>query len=203
MVSYRFVVAGLVCLCLNAQVIEFESNGLRYKTLTRNGLTIMCANLPVRVHDYALMQIAVSNGSPVSWTIRPEDFTFRRSDGVVSQAAPALSVVTSFVNKASRHDVMKLVSTYEAGLYGNARMQSTNGYEVRRQNALAEVSSARLKAAAAASAIALVSVKLNPGQSTDGAIFFQTAGKSLGPGHLLVHAAGEIFDFESNEQPTP
>ena len=65
-------------------------------------------------------------------------------------------MVTSLVEKASRHDVIKLVPTYEAGIYGNSRLQSTNGYEVRRRNALAEVTSARLKAAAAASAIALV-----------------------------------------------
>ena len=200
MLFRRIIILGALCLSLGAQhAIEFESGGLVYKTLTKNGVTVMFANLPAHVREYVMMQVAVSNGSPISWTIKPEDFNYRKSDGTVCQAAPALAVVTSFVNKASRHDVMKLVSTYEAGLYGNSRMRSTNGYEVRRQNALAEVSSARLKAAAAASAIAFVPVKLSPGQSTDGAIFFQNAGKPLGPGHLLVHAAGETFDFESTE----
>jgi len=76
--------------------------------------------------------------------------------------------------------------------------QSTNGYEVRRQNALAEVSSAKLKAAAAASAIALVHTKLSTGQSTDGAVFFPNSGKPFGPGTLVVRAAGETFEFRSD-----
>lgn len=186
-----------MCLCLPAQVIEFESNGLRYKTLTRNGVTVMFADLPVHIRDYGVMQIAVSNGSPISWTIKPEDFTFRRDDGEVLQASPAQDVVVSFIKHSSRQDVIKLVSTYEAGLYGNTHMKSTNGYEARRQNALAEVSSARLKAGAAASAIVLAPIKLRSGESTDGAIFFPGAGKTLGSGHLVVRFAGETFDFES------
>ena len=199
MVSRGWLLVGLVCLSLHSQVIEFESNGLRYKTLTKGGVTVMFASLPGHVRDYDMMQISVSNGSPISWMIRPEDFSFQKSDGTVVTASPALSVVDSLVHKASRHDVMRLVSTYEAALYGNTHVVSTNGYEARRQNALAEVSSKGLKAGAAASAIALVPVKLLPGQSTDGAIFFQTASKTLGAGHLIVHLAAETFDFEVTE----
>ena len=81
------------------------------------------------------------------------------------------------------------------GLYGNAQMRSTNGYEARRQNALAEVGSTKLKAAAAASAIALAPTKLAPGQSTDGAVFYANQGKPLGVGQLIVTAAGETFVF--------
>ena len=44
---------------------------------------------------------------------------------------------------------------------------------------------------AAASAIAFVVTKLQPGQSTDGAVFWATAGKPLGAGRLTVNAAGE------------
>lgn len=189
----------LVGLCLQAQVIEFESNGLRYKTLTRSGITVMFASLPVHIRAYAVVQIAVSNGSPISWTIKPEDFTFQRSDGTTIQASPAQEVVISFIKHSSRQDVIKLVSTYEAGLYGNTHMKSTNGYEARRQNALAEVSSARLKAGAAASAIVLAPVKLRSGESTDGAVFFPAAGKVLGPGHLKARVGGETFDFEFEE----
>src|SRR5579863_8333942 len=148
--------AVLATLAVQAQVIEFESNGLHFKTLTRNGVTIMFAPLGSHVKEYSILQVAVSNGSQVSWTVKPEDFTYYRQDGVVTSGSPALAVVNSLIAKASRHDVIKLVSTYEAGIYGNSRLQSTNGYEVRRQNALAEVGSARLKAAAAASAIAFV-----------------------------------------------
>lgn len=187
----------LTALALQAQVIEFESNGLHYETLTKNGVTIMFAPLGSHVKEYSILQVAVSNGSPVSWTIRPEDFKYIRQDGTIAHATPALEVINSLIEKASRHDVIKLVSTYEASIYGNSRLQSTNGYEVRRQNALAEVGSARLKAAAAASAIALVPTRLAPGQSTDGAVFFPNNGKPLGPGKLIVHAAAEDFEFPS------
>ena len=189
--------AVVVCLCTQAQVIEFDSNGLRFKTLTRGGVTVMFADLPVHIRDYAILQVAVSNGSPISWTVKPEDFRFKRDDGTVLQAAPALDVVLSFIKHSSRQDVIKLVSTYEAGLYGNTHLKTTNGYEARRQNALAEVSSARLKAGAAASAIVLAPIKLRSGESTDGAVFFSGAGKVLGSGHLIVQVAGETFDFES------
>ena len=188
-----------MCACLNAQVIDFESNGLHYKTLTRNGITVMFASLPVHIRDYDIMQIAISNGSPISWTVKPEDFSVRKTGGGAFQASPAVDVVNSFIKKSGRQDVIKLVSTYEAGLYGNTHVKSTNGYEVRRQNALAEVSSARLKAGAAASAIVLAPIKLRPGESTDGAIFFVGAGRNLGPGRLVVRIAGETFDFELAE----
>jgi hypothetical protein len=179
-----------------AQVIEFESGGLKYKALTRNGLTIMVATLPARVRDYTIMQVAVSNGSKISWTVKPEDFTFQSTDGHVIQAREAQAVVESLMEKAHGNDVVKLITTYESGLYGLPRFESTHGYETRRQAALA-MTSAKWKAAAAASAIALISSKLGPGESTDGAVFWATAGKPLGAGKLLVHAAGELFEFDS------
>jgi hypothetical protein len=185
----------------SAQIIEFDSGGLKYKTLTHNGVTIMFANLPTHVRDYAILQVAISNGSPVSWAIRPEDFRFERQDGAAIQATPARTVVNTLIEKAGRGDVIKLVSAYEAGLYGNAQMRSTNGYESRRQNALAEVGSTKLKAAAAASAIALVATRLSPGQSTDGAVFYPNQGKPLGAGRLVVNAAGETFDFPVEAEP--
>ena len=58
----------------HAQVIEFESSGLKYKALTHNGITVMFAPIAMRIHDYAILQVAVSNGSPISWAVRPEDF---------------------------------------------------------------------------------------------------------------------------------
>lgn len=179
----------------SAQVIEFESGGLKYQTLTKNGLTIMVASLPAQVREYSILQVAVSNGSPVSWTVKPEDFRFERSDGTVLGATPARNVVNALIGRGTRNDVIRLVSAYESGLYGLQRFRSTNGYESRRQAALAEVSSTRIKAAAAASAIAFVPTKLQPGQSTDGAVFWSTSGKPLGPGRLTVHAAGEVFEF--------
>lgn len=188
-------------LSLAAQVIDFESNGLHYKTLTKSGVTVMFAYLPSHVKEYSIMQVSVSNGSPIAWMVRAEDFSYRRQDGTISQASPALTVVNSLIAKASRHDVVKLVTTYEAGLYGNIRMQSTNGYEARRQNALAEGVSARLKAGAAASAIALIPTKLVSGESTDGAVFFPNGGKPFGPGTLIVHTGGELFEFATDGEP--
>ena len=191
-------ILGLVGLCvpLWAQIIEFESGGLKYQTLTKNGLTIMVASLPSHVRDYSILQVAISNGSPIPWTVKPEDFSYWRPDGQPIHSTPARAVVNELMAKASRGDVIKLVSAYENSLYGLARFKSTNGYEARRQSALAEVSSTKIKAAAAASAIAFVLTKLAPGQSTDGAVFYATAGKPLGPGRLIVNAAGERFEFD-------
>jgi hypothetical protein len=186
---------------ISAQIIPFESNGLLYKTLTKGGVTVMFAYLPAHLKEFSIMQVSMSNGSPVSWTVKPEDFSYRQQDGTLWQASSALSVVNTMLAKAGRHDVVKLVTTYERGVYGNEHMQTTNGYEARRQAALAEGVSSRLKAGAAASALALVPTKLASGQSTDGAVFFPSNGRLLGPGTLIVHTGGETFEFPSDGEP--
>jgi len=180
----------------SAQVIDFESGGLKFKTLTRNGVTVMFASLPTQVRDYAILQVAVSNGSKIPWTIKPEDFRFERGDGQVFSGVPAREVVQTLIEHGGRNDVIKLVNAYEASVFGNTRMRSTNGYESRRQAAHAEVGSNKLKAAAAASAIALVPTKLKPGESTDGAVFYSTGGRPLGAGRLYANIAGERFEFD-------
>jgi hypothetical protein len=180
----------------SAQVIEFEHNGLKYQTLTHSGVTVMYAHLTAHVREYSIVQVSVSNGSAGPYTIRPEDFEFDRGDHAI-HATSARTVINMLMQKGTGNDVLKLVSTYEASLYGMARMRSTNGYEQRRQAALAFVSSAKLKAAAAASAIALVQMKLAAGESTDGAIFFPTEGKQLGPGRLVVRTNTDTFEFNA------
>jgi hypothetical protein len=177
------------------QVIEFESNGLKYQTLTKSGVTVMFAQLPMRIHTYAVVQVAISNGSAGPYTIRPEDFTYERNDGVVVRAAAARDVVTMLSQKGNGNDVIKLVTSYEAGIYGS-HMRSTNGYEQRRQAALA-TGATKLKAAAAASALALVQTRLATGDSTDGAVFFPTEGKPLGPGRLVVRTNTDTFEFKT------
>src|SRR5258707_5121225 len=168
----RWLIGFVLLACpLAAQVIEFEANGYQYKALTKNGLTIMFAQLPSHVREYSILQVAVQNGSKSVFNLRPEDFVFRRDDGTQLSGVPAQEVINHLIQKASRHDVMKLVVAYDGGLYANSKYRATGGYETRRQNALAETS-AKIKAAATASAIALVPVKLTPGQSTDGAIFY-------------------------------
>jgi len=179
---------------LKAQVLEFESGGLKYKALTHGGVTIMFAPLPTRVLGYTILQVAISNGSPTSWSFKPEDFRFEQDGGRRIQAVSAGTVVKQLLDHASRGDVGRLISAYEAALFGNARVHSTNGYEERRQDYMA-LGSTKLKAASAASAIALVTSKLAPGQSTDGAVFYPTGGKPLGVGRLIVNAAAEVFEF--------
>jgi len=184
----------LLCLGAQAQVIEFESNGLKYQTLTKSGVTVMFAQLPNHMHGYAIIQVAVSNGSEGPYVIRPEDFSFQRSDGTVIRATPARTVINLLYEKGSGNDVIKLVTTYEAAVYSNSHMRSTNGYEQRRQAALAMVST-KVKAAATASALALVQTKLAEGESTDGAVFFETENKPLGAGRLVVRTNTDTFDF--------
>jgi len=57
--------------------------------------------------------------------------------------------------------------------------------------------SAKLKAAAAASAITLAQVRLAPGESTDGAVFMRLPKdpKTLTGGHVVMHSEGETFNF--------
>lgn len=191
---------GLFIAAAHAQVIEFESGGLKYKALTHSGVTVMFAPVAMRVHDYAILQVSISNGSPISWVVKPEDFRFERPDGASVPASTARDVVETLMQKASRGDVMKLMSAYEAMLYGNAHMHSTNGFEARRQNMMAN-GSAKLTAAAAASALVLGTTKLLPGQSTDGAVFFPNQGKPLGAGTLIVNTAGEMFTFPVEAEP--
>ncbi|HZT29603.1 MAG TPA: hypothetical protein VFA33_06970 [Bryobacteraceae bacterium] len=193
--AWRWAVLAGWCFAVSGQVIEFESNGLKYQTLTKRGVTIMYAHLPSHVREFSILQVAVSNGSPGPYTVRPVDFSFQRQDGTALRAWPAREVVELLIEKGGRNDVIKLVSAYEAALYGIPKMKSTNGYEVRRQAALAEVSSTKLKAAAAASAIAFVDTKLGSGQSTDGAVFFETSGRALGEGRLVVRTNTDTFEF--------
>jgi hypothetical protein len=182
-----------------AQIIEFDSAGLKFKALTHSGVTVMFAPLPAHIHDYAILQVSVTNGSKIAWAVRPEDFRFERADGQKIQASPAESVVHLITERGSHADVSKLMATYEAGLYGMPGVHSTNGYESRRQSAMGDGGSVKLRAAAAASAIALVTTKLKPGESTDGAVFYPTQGRPLGLGKLVVNTAGEIFEFPVDE----
>lgn len=177
--------------------IEFESKGMEYEALTKNGITVMFATLPPHVKEYNIVQVTITNGSLVSWTVKPSDFSFVRQDGTQLQPVSADEVVASLLEKASRNDVIKLQLLYEDSIYALANFRSTNGYEQRREAAMAQFVNRGFKAAAAASAITLVPTKLKPGDSTDGAVFFENKSKekSLGPGRLIAHTCGETFAF--------
>jgi hypothetical protein len=198
------VISRVLCVLTAAslaggQVIEFETGGLRYQTLTRNSVTVMFAHLPTHIHEFSIIQVAVSNGASGPVVVRPEDFIFERSEGPPLKATPARDVVSELITKGNRGDVIKLVSTYEMALFGMSRLRPTNGYEARRQQYLAEVSSAKIKAAAAASALALVATKVAAGQSTDGAVFFSTDGKPLGAGQMVMRNSAGEYRFNPEE----
>jgi hypothetical protein len=200
MILRALVMATTLGVAGHAQaIIDFESAGLKYKAMTRGGVTVMFSLLPMHIRDYAVVQVAVSNGSPVSWTVNAQDCSFQKPDGQMIQALSARTVVGTLSEKGKRGDVIKLIAAYEASLFNNARIHSTNGYEARRQSAFADLGSSKLKAAAAASAIALVTTKLAPGQSTDGAVFYPNQGKPLGTGKLIINMAGETYVFPLEE----
>ncbi len=182
--------------------IEFESKGMEYEALTKDGITVMFAPLPPRIKEYSIMQVTVTNGSLVSWTVKPSDFSFVRQDGTQLPPVSADEVVESLLQKASRNDVIKLQLLYENTIYALSNFRSTNGYEQRREAAMAQFVNRGFTAAAAASAITLVPAKLKPGDSTDGAVFFEnrTKEKTLGAGRLIAHTCGQTFIFETYQE---
>jgi hypothetical protein len=191
-----FVAAVFISTRVYGQVIEYESNGLKYQTLSRKGLTVIVTHMPNHVAGFGLIQVSISNGSDIYWIVQPEDFSYIKQE-VPMTAISAGQVVDVLLDKGTHSDVVKLVTSYENSLYGIPHMRSTNGYEQRRQNSMSVGISARLKAAATASAIALAQTRLAPGQSTDGSIFIPLTHdlKTLAGGHLVFRANGETFEF--------
>ncbi|HEU5021157.1 MAG TPA: hypothetical protein VFT60_04680 [Bryobacteraceae bacterium] len=179
-----------------AQVIEYESNGEKYQTLTHRGLTVILTHMPVQVAGYGLIQVSIANGSDIHWTVKPEQFAYARGSQT-TQALSADDVVNVMLAHASGSDTIKLITSYEHALYSIPHMRGKNGYEERRQNALAFGGSTRLRAAAAAAAITLAQVRLAPGDSTDGAVFIRLARdqKKLTGGRVVLKSEGETFEF--------
>jgi hypothetical protein len=177
------------------QVIEFTSNGLNYMTLSRGGLTLMYAPLPLTIRDFAVIQVSYSNGTGEVQLIKPTDFVYTPNGEAPARAASEEVVIQELYRKARRPEVMKLQAFYEKALYGGQSMRSSNGYEARRRAALAGGPEG-LRAAAAASAISLVRMEMKPGQSTDGAVFFKNGGREIKPGKLVVRLDnGRVFEF--------
>ena len=153
--------------------------------MTKGGLTLMCAPMPVKTSRYALVHVAVSNGSEVTWQVNATDFAFEFDRGVLVRAESEESVIGDFFREAGRSELSKLQSAYEKALYNNQYIRPNNGYEKRRQSALA-IGPRGLKAASAAAALTFVSGKLSPGDSTDGALFFPTSGRQLNTGRIVA-----------------
>jgi len=55
----------------------------------------------------------------------------------------------------------------------------------------------KFKAAAAASAIALVEERIAPGKSTDGAVFFPLEGHGVPVGKVMVQNSSQTFEFNT------
>lgn len=193
-----FIVAVLVfCGAAAAQVLEFYSNGLLYQALTRGGLTLMYARMPMSIRSYGVIQVALNNGSSAVWKVKATDFVFEPKDGSPIRAAQESEVVYDLFRNAGRAEVIKLQTAYEQALFSNRHIRSMNGYEQRRLSALA-LGDKGIKAAAAASAITFVTTELGSGDSTDGAVFFPNNGRELGPGRLVAVIEGQIFEFDVN-----
>lgn len=195
---FAALVPGLLLFSVaaQAQVIEYESNGQKYQTLTRRGLTVIVTHLPNQVAGFGLLQVSISNGSDIYWTVRPTDFEYVKGD-ITLEAISADQVVDVLLDRGTRTDVVKLMKSYERTLYGIPNMRSTNGYEQRRENMMSYGMAPRLKAAATASAIALPQTRIPAGQSTDGAVFIPLNHemKALTGGHVVFHCEGQEFDF--------
>lgn len=185
-----------LCPCVFAQVIEVQNNGITYQTLTKSGITVMFNHLTGALHQYAILQVAVSNGSQGPYIIRPEDFTFERTGGEKIRAVPARTVIDMLRQKANGNDAIKLVTTYENGIYGSPQPQALKGYESRREAAIAGGGN-KVTTSLIASALALVQTKLAVGDTTDGAVFFPTEGKPLGAGRLVVRTNTDTFEFNA------
>ena len=65
--------AALAAAAASGQVIEYEANGLKYQTLSRKGLTVIVTHMPNHVAGFGLIEVSISNGSDIYWTVRPED----------------------------------------------------------------------------------------------------------------------------------
>ena len=74
--------AAFVC----AQVIEYEVNGMKYQTLSRQGLTVIVTRMPNHVAGFGLVQVSISNGSDKYWTVDPEGY-----DGIGEETFGLLS----------------------------------------------------------------------------------------------------------------
>ncbi len=109
-----------------AQVISFESNGLKYQALTKSGVTVMYAHLPPHIHQYTILQVAATNGSAGPYVIRPEDCSYVR-ESVELRAVPAKTVIQMLFEKGSGSDVIKLVTAYENWISGIPNYRATNG----------------------------------------------------------------------------
>src|SRR5690242_6044997 len=159
----------------------------------------MFASLPPHIKDFSIIQVTVTNGSPVSWTVKPADFSFERQDGTVLRSISADEVVASLLDKAGRSDVIKLQLLYEDSIYALSNFRSTNGYEQRREAAMAMFVNRNFKTGWGGFANHFSPNQPKAGRQHRGRVFFPAAPKekSLGPGRVVARTCGQVFAFEN------
>src|ERR1700677_2333458 len=102
---HSFVILAALCsvALVSGQVIEYEVNGLKYQTLSHDGLTVIITRMPNHVAGFGIIQISISNGSDRYWTVQPEDFSYVKQD-MSSTAISAGQVVDVLLDKGSHSD---------------------------------------------------------------------------------------------------
>ena len=137
--------------------IEFTSHGLEYEALPKRASRDV--RVPAATHQrFQYYSGHRNHGSPVSWTVKPADFSFVRQDGVVLASVSADQVVESMLQKAGRNDVIKLQLLYEDSIMRYRIFARQTDTSSAREAAMAQFVDRGFKAAAAASAITMVAI---------------------------------------------
>jgi len=168
----------LAAACAPAQ-IEVPYRGLEYSMLSKDGVTVMIAPLDLSILKYSAAHVWITNGSSRTVQVSPQVFTARARSPRQPQPANYAGVSAALVvNEALKHarfgDIMALIRAYERNLYGFKNPQALNHYQQRKQIAMAEGGSRRMRAAATVSALVLPKTEVPPGEFREGTVFFST-----------------------------
>ena len=198
--------------CAGAQTIAVPYRGLDYSMLSKEGITVMIAPLPLSLLKYSAAHVWVTNGSPRAIQVGPQLFTARARNPRHPQAAefpglPDGEVVLEVMKRARFGDIMSLVRAYERNLYGFKNPTAVNYYQERKQVAMAEGGSRRMRAAATVSALVLQKTEIPPGEFREGTVFFATGDKKSEFVEFSARLGDHSFLFRSHtgstHQPTP
>lgn len=196
---------------LPAQVIDVPYRGLDYLMLSKNGITVMIAPLDLNILHYSAAHVWITNGSTDRIEVEPEQFvararTLRSPQPAAYRAVHDGNVVSAVLRGANFGDIMALVRAYERNLFGFRNNDAISFYQNRKQVALAEGGSRRMRAAATVSALVLHKTEVPPGEFREGTVFFDTTGRSEFlefSVRLAIHKANGEPDPERPVVPEP
>lgn len=188
-----------------AQTIDVPYRGLEYSMLSKEGVTVMVAPLELSILDYSAAHVWITNGSSRAISVGPQVFTARARSPKHPQPAEfrGLSdglVVREVLKRARFGDIMSLVRAYERNLYGFKNPQAVNYYQARKQIAMAEGGSRRMRAAATVSALVLQKTEIPPGEFREGTVFFPTGDKKSEFLEFSAWLGNLAFLFRPNRQ---